>query len=104
MTKAEQTKINTEVCEVYNDLLHCIDMFGSQKIGQLRSCNATVYKTYGYTYLESYGTKIAAIGHGNYQCYDFLRKVYGYTATSNQHIHKFCKDYGAVKINQYRPV
>ena len=104
MTKSAQMKINAKVEEVYDDLLHCIDNFGSQKIGKLRSCNAVVYKTYGYTYLESYGTKIAAIGHEDWQCYDFLRKVYGYTSTSVQHIHKFCKDYDAVKLNSYRPV
>ena len=65
-------------------------------IGKLRSCNATVY-TYemekGRVFiLKSYNTIVAIIGTTG-RCYDFLRYVYGYTATSAQHISKFFHDY-----------
>ena len=63
---------------------------------RLRNCQATVraYDTEkGRVYiLKSYSTIVAAIGASG-RCYDFLRYVYGYTATSAQHISKFFKDY-----------
>lgn len=63
---------------------------------RLRNCQATVYayeneKCRVYI-LKSYDTIVAAIGASG-RCYDFLRYVYGYTATSAQHISKFFKDY-----------
>ena len=104
MKKYEQLMINEDVEEVYHDLVSCIDHFGSKKIGKLRSCNAVVYETYGYIYLESYGTKVACIAHDDNICYDFLRLVYGYTATSTQHISKFCADYLSYAKRTYYPV
>ena len=104
MKKDVQLSINEDVKETYNDLLACIDHFGSKKIVKLRSCNAVVYETYGYTYLESYGTKVACIGHEDNICYDFLRLVYGYTATSAQHITKFMHDYLPFARKMYYPV
>ena len=104
MTKAEQIRINNEVKEVYNDLIACIDHFGYKKVGRLRSCNAVVYKTHGYTYLESYGTKIACMGDTDSITYDFLRYTHGYTATSAQHISKFCRDYYSFAKKTYRPI
>lgn len=61
---------------------------------RLRSCSATVYSTDNYFILQSYRTVVACIDKRTDTCYDFLRKVYGYTATSAQHIAKFCRDYG----------
>lgn len=45
--------------------------------------------------LKSYRTIVAVIDTEDDICYDFLRKVYGYTVTSAQHIAKFQHDYGA---------
>lgn len=63
---------------------------------RLRNCQATVhaYDTEkGRVYvLKSYNTIVAMIGESGV-CYDFLRYIYGYTATSAQHISKFFKDY-----------
>lgn len=74
-------------------------MYGYRK--RLRNCNAYVTvvenmdKTrYAYL-LVSYGTPIALCTGSN--TYDFLRKTYGYTATSAKHIHKFHEDYGSGK-------
>ena len=63
---------------------------------QLRSCQAKVYaydteKGRAYV-LKSYNTLVAMIDEAGV-CYDFLRYVYGYTATSAQHISKLFKDY-----------
>ena len=62
----------------------------------LRCCQAKVYAygtEMGRVYvLKSYNTLVAMIDESGV-CYDFLRYVYGYTATSAQHISKFFKDY-----------
>ena len=63
----------------------------------LRSCKAEVlhYNTQeGDVYLlKSYNTIVAYVDENGMK-YDFLRYVYGYTATSAQHIRKFFEDYG----------
>ena len=63
---------------------------------RLRNCKAMVYAfdtEKGRVYvLKSYNTLVAMIDEGGL-CYDYLRYVYGYTATSAQHISKFFKDY-----------
>ena len=69
---------------------------------QLHSCNARVFEDDDAYYLESYETIIAMIMKSSKNCYDFLRLVYGYTATSAQHISKFCKDYNATTIYRYK--
>lgn len=60
----------------------------------LRSCSACVYKGSRFIVLKSYSTIIAAIDIETDTLYDFLRYVYGYTATSAKHIAKFSQDYG----------
>lgn len=68
----------------------------------LRHCSAKVYITEdGYKVLQSYSTIIAIITP-NGHCYDFLRKVYGYTATSAKHISKFMQDYNATNRYTWR--
>ena len=64
---------------------------------RLRSCTACVYETSNYYYLRSYNTIIAFIDKTTDTCYDVLRLVFGYTATSAQHIAKFRQDYGKGK-------
>lgn len=64
---------------------------------RLRSCTAEVYTSEHFYILRSYNTIIACIDRRTDTLYDFLRKVYGYTATSAQHVSKFGKDYGAGK-------
>ena len=68
---------------------------------QLRSCNAYVFETPNYYVLRSYHTIVACIRKDCGQSYDFLRMVYGYTATSAQHISKFIHDYGDSRIVPY---
>lgn len=104
MKKHDQLMVNNDVEEAYNDLMQCIDHHGSRKVARLRTSQAEVYETYGYTYLKSYNTIVAAIGHDDNICYDFLRMVYGYTATSAQHISKFMHDYYPYCKKTYYPV
>ena len=64
------------------------------KVYRLRSCTAWVYETDNFYILRSYNTYIAAIVKYSGWCGDVLRKVYGYTSTSCQHVAKFVSDYG----------
>ena len=104
MKKIVQLEVNNDVKEAYDDLMQCIDYHGSRKVANLRTCKAEVYETYGYTYLKSYNTIVAAIGHEDNICYDFLRMVHGYTASSAQHITKFMCDYYSYAKKTYYPV
>lgn len=90
MTKIEQQKINSTVSTMRKSIGND---FWSAPCERLRSCSAIVYRDGGKRILRSYNTIVAVIENG--VCYDFLREVYGYTATSAQHISKFCHDYGA---------
>lgn len=69
---------------------------------QLNNCKATVYDTQNYYILKSYNTVVAAIDKNTDTCYDWLRLVYGYTATSAQHISKFMKKYGIVRKKTWK--
>ena len=57
---------------------------------KLYSCNAWILEFQGILVLVSYGTPIALYAYDE-SLYDCLRVVYGYTATSSQHISKFKK-------------
>ena len=57
----------------------------------LYSCNAEILEYNGFIALVSYRTPIAVYTPDNATLYDCLRIVYGYTATSAQHISKFSK-------------
>ena len=101
MKKSEQAHINAKVLAILTDINRfCVT--GNFK--RLRSCSAEVAPVMDaetgelmYYVLRSYNTIVAAIDVSNDTLYDFLRYVYGYTATSAQHISKFSKDYGAGK-------
>lgn len=89
MTKKEQLEINEKVDEIYNLDMH--ERAGEWK--RLRTCSAYVCKLGRFYILKSYRIIVAVID----TCYGFLRKVYGFTSTSAQHIAKFRHDYGAGK-------
>ena len=61
-----------------------------KKLCKLYSCNAEIWECMGILALVSYGTPIALYTDDE-SLYDCLRVVYGYTATSAQHISKFKK-------------
>ena len=64
---------------------------------RLRNCQAWVYETSRYYILKSYETIVAFIVKDGDILVDVLRYVYGYSATSTQHISKFSHDYGKAR-------
>lgn len=98
MKKSEQLAINEQVLEymqVYNDWCDNHNVCPNWK--QLRSCSAEVAQIGNWYVLRSYRTIVAIIDTKTDTLIDFLRYVYGYTATSAQHISKFNQDYGMGK-------
>lgn len=102
MKKSEQVAINEQVLsaiEKFNASHYYLD--NNRK---LRSCSAYVADAVDcetgeilYHVLTSYNTVVAIIDVQTDTLYDFLRYVYGYSATSAQHIAKFGQDYGRGK-------
>ena len=71
---------------------------------RLRSCSAEVLETPTFFILRSYNTVVAVIDKHTGNTYDVLRMVYGYAATSAQHIAKFSYDYGNGKRYTWREI
>lgn len=75
---------------------------GWLSVKRLRTCSAQVYETEHFFILQSYHTLgVAIIRKSTNQCYDILRYLYGYTATSAHHISKFIHDYGDSLLVKY---
>lgn len=106
MGKYEQ-KLENSNAEIHYDMFHDALYSATTSIlneRRLRSCSAKVFDlvddTTGevlYHILLSYRTIVAFIDPTTDTLYDVLRLVYGYTATSAQHISKFNQDYGGGK-------
>ena len=92
MKKDTQIVINEKCMEEYNKAMEEAhkDVYN---VDRLRTCLAWVYETANYWILRSYNTVVAVTSKDTGVCYDVLRRVYGYTATSAQHITKFAHDY-----------
>lgn len=82
-----------EACDGYGFMKPEICLAGKR----LRKCQATVYESENFYLLESYATIVAVIEKETDIFADVLRLVYGYTATSSQHISKFRHTYGKEK-------
>lgn len=94
MKKQEQIKMN-KICDgVFNAALRELRRHCYGDVERLRGCQAWVYETKHFYVLRSYNTFIACISKKTDTLYDNLRREYGYTSTSAQHISKFSKDYG----------
>lgn len=98
MKKELQVKINRiciEQIDKFNNYLDSLtaEQIDSVKVKKFRNCNARVVIYDKYYLLISYNTRVALIDRATGEAYDFLRYVYGYTATSAMHINKFFKDY-----------
>lgn len=106
--KLEQREIN-EACRAYYDAamaergqMPWIPDNKPSPWKRLRSCSAEVLETPSFFILRSYNTVVAVIDKDTGNCYDVLRMVYGFTATSAQHITKFTADYGNGKRYTWR--
>lgn len=106
MTREEQIATNKHVEEVYEDAMHEYNKLAwtGRNWKKLRNCKAEVCESENYYFLRSYNTVVAVVNKYNFNVYDFLRMVYGYTATSAQHIAKFAYDYGNLVIYRWRDV
>lgn len=94
MRKQEQVTINTLADKVWEQAFEeFFNEYGRTEPIRLRSCKAYVVETTHYYFLKSYSTYVAVIDKEQDVLIDMLRYVYGYTATSAQHIAKFNIDY-----------
>ena len=91
MKKQEQIKVNTYVENIVNDINALTRTLERPIIWQqLYRCSADTCIVNGnWILLKSYSTIVAAYNAYTGELFDFLRLVYGYTATSAQHIAKF---------------
>lgn len=102
MTRREQLIIN-DYCE--QELANvAADLGKVLSVRRLHKCQAYVYETTSYYLLKSYATFVAFIRKSDGECFDILRNVYGYSATSAQHIAKFKNDYHAASTQTLREV
>lgn len=102
MTRQEQVIIN-DYCEREIPIVES-ELANIVSIKRLRTSKAYVYETDSYYILKSYSTVVAFIRKSDCECFDILRNVYGYTATSAQHIAKFKNDYNAASCKIWREV
>ena len=96
MKKSEMVEINNEVLSAWEKTENVLALLTCE-CKRLRHCKAWVHETDDFYFLQSYGTIVAFIDKSTDTLYDVLRYVYGYTATSAQHISKFDQDYGTGK-------
>ena len=68
---------------------------------QLYHCKAKIFQYENTVVLQSYDTIVAFADLSSGTGYDLLRVVYGYTATSAQHISKFFGMFGITDIVRY---
>lgn len=94
MKKSEQLAINARVLhflESNPDLQKPVVPTADWKL--LCSCSADSIHIGCYIVLRSYATVVAVYDMRNDTLYDFLRYVYGYTATSAKHIATFHREF-----------
>lgn len=107
MKKQEQLSINSKIelaIDKFEDVFcNTPDDKMPPKI-RLNHCQAWTQDFEGYTVLWSYHTAVALYDKSTDTLYDVLRAVYGYTATSAQHISKFRHICNPAHVLTYREV
>ena len=95
MKKNVQVEINTYIENIVNDINSLMRTSDTPIMWvQLYHCTAETGAVRDWVLLRSYSTIVAAYNFETDELFDFLRLVYGYTATSAQHIakfHNFCR-------------
>ena len=95
MKKSEQTIVNEAVLLAWENAKKALDKIPANKTGKrLRTSKALVYETENYYFLVCYKKVVAFIDKTTYTCFNILRYVYWYTATTAQRIAEFDHDYG----------
>ena len=107
MKKQEQLSINSKIeldMVKYNDAFCNTPDYKMPPKVRLNHCQAWTQDFEGFTVLWSYKTAVAVYDKSTDTLYDILRGVYGYTATSAQHIAKFRHLYNPANVLTYREV
>ena len=107
MKKQEQLSINTEIridMNNFNVVLCNTPEYKMPPKIRLNHCQAWTQDFEGFTLLWSYNTAVAIYDKYTDTLYDILRAVYGYTATSAQHIAKFRHMCNPAHVLTYREV
>ena len=107
MKKNEQMKANA-LCVAYSKLAAKDAERGHGDFVRFHKCSAEVCRTNDFEILRSYNTIVALYHIETGNLIDILRREYGYTSTSSQHIAKFRKDmlqrYGRCNLIRYYPI
>lgn len=92
MKKQEQLEINSLIevnLDRFNEVFYDTPDDKMPPKVRLNHCQAWTQDFDSFTVLWSYNTAVAVYDKNNDALYDVLRSVYGYIATSAQHIAKF---------------
>lgn len=92
MKKQEQISINAQIermMDKYNEVFYDTPDYKMPPKIRLNQCHAWTQDFEDFIVLWSYRSAVAAYDKRDGTLYDILRAVYGYTATSAQHIAKF---------------
>lgn len=107
MKKNEQMKINA-LCMAYSKLAAQDAELWHSDFVRLHKCAAATCRTNDFEVLRSYNTIVALYHIKKGLLIDILRREYGFTATSAQHIAKFknlMRDrYGMCETIRYYPI
>lgn len=107
MKKQEQLSINAEIermMDKYNEVFYDTPDYKMPPKVRLNHCQAWTQDFEGFTVLWSYRSAVAVYDKISDTLYDILRAVYGYTATSAQHIAKFRNIVRPAHVLTYREV
>lgn len=107
MKKQEQLSINSKIeldMDKFNDVFCNMPEDKMPPNIRLYHCQAWTQDFEGFTILWSYNTAVAVYDKSTDTLYDILRGVYGYTATSAQHIAKFRHMRNPAHVLTYREV
>lgn len=91
MKKEPQKVVNAICVGAFNTIMNYIDDWRliPEKVERLKTYQSWILHYGKYDILKSYETYVAIYDKETDTFYDVLRYVYGYTATSAQHITKF---------------
>lgn len=107
MKKQEQLAINSRIelaMDKFDEVFCNTPEYKMPPKVRLNHCQAWTQDFSGFTVLWSYNTAVAVYDKIYCTLYDILRGVYGYTATSAQHIAKFRNLCNPAHVLTYREV
>lgn len=102
----EQQIMHNEKCLAALKEIDAMQVEGSFRSWQRLNYSQAEFSSnwYGITVLRSYNTIVAMYDDETGIGYNFSRYVYGYTATTTQHISKFFKKFQPILVYTWRKV